>query len=104
MPHFTLFVTDDFLVLNHLIIIEKNFLYTNDGVKSKFQFEDLIFLVRYKILLGKNFVNKSGEQDKYRKNRISYKIFQVVLFALPFFVLSLCYKKTKMISVTVTFC
>ena len=49
-------------------------------------------------------MNKSGEQDKYRKNRISYKIFQVVLFALPFFVLSLCYKKTKMISVTVTFC
>ena len=93
MPHFTLFVTDDFLVLNHLIIIEKNFLYTNDGVKSKFQFEDLIFLVRYKILLEKNFVS-----------RISYKIFQVVLFALPFFVLSLCYKKTKMISVTVTFC
>ena len=82
MPHFTLFVTDDFLVLNHLIIIEKNFLYTNDGVKSKFQFEDLIFLVRYKILLEKNFVNKSGEHDKYRKNRISYKIFAIFLLFL----------------------
>ena len=54
-------------------ITQKNFLYTNDGVK--FQFEDFIFLVRYKILLEKNFVNKSGEQHKYRKNSISYKIF-----------------------------
>ena len=54
-------------------------------IKSKFQFEDFIFLVGYKILLEKNFVNKWGEHDKYRKNRISYKIFQIVLFALPFF-------------------
>ena len=76
MAHFTLFVTSQFYTIPLL---------SNVGVKNKFQFEDFIFLVRYKILLEKNFVNKSGEQDKYRKNRISYKISQIALFALPFF-------------------
>ena len=81
MAHFTLFVTSQSYTISLL---------SNVGVKNKFQFEDFIFLVRYKILLEKKFVNKSGEQDQNRKNRISYKISQIALFALPFFlVLSL---------------
>ena len=59
----------------HLGGIRRRVPLTNVGVKNKFQFEDFIFLVRYRILLEKNVVNKNNFLQNILNSFVRFAIF-----------------------------